>query len=273
MYNTIKVMCMDIKKVDIKFCTKNELFSKSIENVSHIKVLPWLSVVQSYEGSYDIQLVRHSIKKTGDKGFFIAPSGIQQTITHHHDTRSNQMRCRWIFLDVVINDRYRLDSLYDFPTIVPETEKDELNLLFDKLFLTSDIFECYSLYYQILKLLIRLAKPKTTSTHETVRPALEYIEKNYMHKIRISDLAEQVHMSESNFYAVFRKNLEISPIAYINRYRISLAAELLQETDEKIIKIANTVGIEDPLYFNKMFHNMYQTSPRQYRKLYRNTTI
>ena len=106
---------MEIRKAEIKYLKKDGFISDSNINVKHVKVLPWLSVVQSVEGSYDITLGTGRKEQTGDGGFFIAPSGVQQTIVHHVNSESGRMKSRWLFIDVEINNAYKLDSLYKFP--------------------------------------------------------------------------------------------------------------------------------------------------------------
>jgi AraC-like DNA-binding protein len=59
-----------------------------------------------------------------------------------------------------------------------------------------------------------------------------------------------------------------SPIAYLNYYRLSLAADLLTETDAAVGKIGYSVGITDPLYFSKLLKRVYKLSPKEYRRLY-----
>ena len=48
--------------------------------------------------------------------------------------------------------------------------------------------------------------------------------------------------------------------------RETLAAEYLLQYDSSVSEIATMVGFHDSLYFSKMFHKMYQVSPREYRK-------
>lgn len=256
---------MKIEKIDIKYMRKDQFILHTSESLRHIKVLPWLSVVQSVEGSYDIALGTEKSKKTGSGGMFIAPSGIQQTIVHHVDPISERMRCRWIFLDVLINDAYCPELLYDFPTIVPPQERDELDTLFDQLFVSEDIFENYGFYYNILKILFRMATPKNGAVHRSIQCTLEYIRAHYTSEIRIDELAKNACMSSSNFYAVFKKQFGVSPVAYINRYRLSLAEEYLLSTGYSVAEIGNMVGIPDPLYFSKIFHKAYGLSPREFR--------
>lgn len=260
---------MDIQKADIQLFALGSLNSSDCENIKHIKVLPWLSVVQAKEGSYDIAVGNQSAENTGNGGFFIAPPGLQQYITHHIDPKSGVMCARWLFIDAVLNETVRPDFLYDFPTVLPDEYRDELNSVFDTLFSAEDIFEKYACCYSVLKILIKVGKPKLKKSNGPMLSAFEYIRKNYMNEIRVENMAKYLNMSESNFYTVFKKHFGIPPIAYINKFRISVAEEKLKKTDDTIAKIASSVGISDPIYFNKLFHRDYQISPNEYRRKYR----
>ena len=257
---------MELQRIDIKYTRKNSMTIKT-DGLCHTKILPRLSLVQATEGSYTIQLGNQKPVSTGCGGFFIAPAGVLQTIIHHTDPQTQRMSGRWIFLDAVINKAYRPDFLYDFPVIVPSPQAKRLNALFDSLFSTQDIFDQYCCYYQILKILLgELAATKDTRAHVYMQAALEYIQKNFASDIRIEDLAKSAHMSPSNLFAVFKKEFGTSPITYVNQYRLSMAAEYLLERDASVTEIATMTGFHDALYFSKMFHKMYQVSPREYRK-------
>ena len=262
---------MNLEKIDIVYLHKAGFASSDADNVCHVKTLPWLSIVQAQEGNYDIQLGNGEFRNTGNGGFFIAPSKEQQTIVHHADQDTGVMKCRWIFLDVKINHTYAFDDLYEFPLVVPKEKEEELNHYFNELFLSGDLFEEYACCYQILKILFEMAVPKRRKTNELLLPALLYIEQNFSRKITVEMLAKVSNMSASYFYAVFKKNFDISPIAYLNNLRLSLAAEYLLKTDDTIVEIAKNVGILDSVYFNKMFRKAYQVSPSQYRLKYRYT--
>ncbi len=255
---------LDIFKIDLKFCKKDSFIFKT-EGLKHIKVLPWLSVVQSVEGSYDIAIGNGPVQTTGSGGIFIAPSNVQQTIVHHNDPNKKQITCRWVFIDAVINDIYRFDFLYDFPLIVSPAERALINAQFDLLFSSDNPFDNYCCYYEIVRILSRIAKPKTNSAHVTLQNTLSYIHKHYAEEIAIADLANNAHMSCSNFYAVFKKHFDTSPIAYLNHYRMSLAAELLCTTDKTISEISDSVGFKDSLYFSRTFKKTYGMPPSEYR--------
>lgn len=260
---------MEIKNAEIKYFKKDGFLSESTENVTHVKILPYLSVVQSVEGSYDITLGNGKKERTGDGGFFIAPSGIQQTIVHHINRESKRMICRWLFIDVEINRAYKLDSLYQFPTVITDEHKNELNILFDELFESDDIWSNYSCCYKILGLLLQSSEPSMRKIDEGIQKAVAYLTENYRSQMSIKELAKTANMSESNFYAEFRRDMGSSPIAYLNRYRLSLAADRLTETNDTINEISYEVGINDPLYFSKLFKKTYSMTPKEYRLMHR----
>jgi AraC-like DNA-binding protein len=270
MYNTIEVMFLDIKSAEIKFFKKDGLGSTTNEGLKHIKVLPYLSIVQSIEGSYDISLGDGDVTQTGDGGFFIAPARVRQTIVHHINKKSGRMVCRWLFIDVRINNAYTPEELYCFPIVLDSENKDKMNQLFDELFSTDDFWENQAVCHKILGQLFKCSMQTDSRLEGPVQDALDYITNNYRSPITVADLSRISNMSESNFYSVFRRRMGCSPIAYLNYYRLSLAADLLIETDTPIGKIGYSVGIGDPLYFSKLFKRIYKSSPKEYRTLHMN---
>ena len=74
---------MDIAKIHIEYAHKSGFSSTTCNGSCHTKVLPYLSVVQAVEGSYDIQLDNGKTYNTGNGGFFIAPANVQQRIVHN----------------------------------------------------------------------------------------------------------------------------------------------------------------------------------------------
>ena len=269
MYNTIEVMVLEIKNAEIRFFKKDGLHSSSNEGIKHIKVLPYLSIVQSVEGSYDITIGDGKTYKTGDGGFFIAPARVRQTIVHHVNKESGKMLCRWLFIDVRINNSYTPEELYRFPTVLDENSREKMNLLLDELFGSDDFWENQASCHKILGLLFKVSEPSGARRESGIQDALDHIAKYYRSSITVSELSKISKMSESNFYAVFRRRMGCSPIAYLNYYRLSLAADLLTETDTAIGEAGYSVGISDPLYFSKLFKRVYKSSPKEYRLLYR----
>ena len=91
---------------------------------------------------------------------------------------------------------------------------------------------------------------------------------HYAETVRIETLANIASISASNFYSVFKKQMGISPIAYLNHYRLSVAADMLTDSRIAVSEIGYAVGIADPLYFSKLFKKTYGMSPKKYRLTY-----
>ena len=259
---------MDIAKIHIEYAHKSGFSSTTCNGSCHTKVLPYLSVVQAVEGSYDIQLDNDRTYNTGNGGFFIAPSNVHQRIIHNTDPKSKKIICRWVFIKIKINDMYSFDEKFSFPTILPEDVKTEMNAVFDRLFCSDNAFDEYICYYKIVKLLSLVANEKEQLLPPYTEEALNYIKDNYREKISVEDIAAQVQLSSSHLFAVFKKEFGVSPISFLNSYRMSIAAEQLQGTTKSINQIASEVGIDDSIYFNKIFKKYYQMSPTEYRNCY-----
>lgn len=259
---------MQVENIKIEYANKNGFSSTTFDGICHTKVLPYLSVVQAVEGSYDIQLDNGETYNTGDGGFFIAPSNVQQRVVHNSDPATGKMICRWIFMKIRINDIYNFDEKFNFPVICPKNIKSKMNDVFDRLFCTDNAFDEYVCYYEIVKLLSLISIEKEQPLPPYMEQALCYIKDNYSEKISIDDIAGHANLSSSHLFAVFKKQMGTSPICFLNDYRMSIAAELLQGTTKPINQIALEVGIDDSIYFNKIFKKHYQMSPTEYRNCY-----
>jgi AraC-like DNA-binding protein len=99
-----------------------------------------------------------------------------------------------------------------------------------------------------------------------VRQAMAYIQQHYAEPISRADLARHVALSEDYLTASFRKELGVTPVAYLNRYRVHQAKQLLTETDKTITEIALEVGFSDSGYFSRVFRREVGISPEAYRR-------
>jgi AraC-like DNA-binding protein len=99
-----------------------------------------------------------------------------------------------------------------------------------------------------------------------VRQAMAYIHEHYADSISRADLAQHVALSEDYMTACFRKELGVTPIAYLNRYRVGRARDLLRETSKSITAIALEVGFSDSGYFSRVFRREVGLSPEAYRR-------
>ena len=173
---------------------------------------------------------------------------------------------RAMLFNMEINHAVKAENAFDFPKRFTTETVKELTPLLDKIFNDENPFNRMSNAYQIAKLVLASATEREGISNTSVCNALEYIRNNYKNRITISDLAELLRMSESNVYSSFKKQYGMSPIAYLNDYRLYVASQLLSTTSYSIENVATAVGMTDMRYFSKMFKRRYNLTPTTYRK-------
>jgi AraC-like DNA-binding protein len=79
-------------------------------------------------------------------------------------------------------------------------------------------------------------------------------------------LAERVGMSRSVFALRFRKTVGATPMEYLARWRMLLAADRLENSSDGLSAIAQSLGYESESAFGKAFRRVMGCSPRQYTR-------
>ena len=77
-------------------------------------------------------------------------------------------------------------------------------------------------------------------------------------------LAERVGMSRSVFAGRFRATVGNTPMEYLTRWRMLLAADRLKRSSEGLSAIAQSLGYRSESAFGKAFRRVMGCSPRQY---------
>lgn len=100
-----------------------------------------------------------------------------------------------------------------------------------------------------------------------VRQAMAYIQENYAEPLSREQIAAHVGLSEDYLTSCFRKELGLTPMAYLNRYRIQQARQLVKNTHKSITEIALDVGFSSSSYFSRIFRRETGMSPEAYRRV------
>ncbi len=99
-----------------------------------------------------------------------------------------------------------------------------------------------------------------------VREAMAYIHEHYADTISRAELAGHVAITERYLTHCFRQEVGITPIDYLNRYRVKRAKVLLEQGKTSITEIALAVGFSDSSYFNRVFRQETGVSPGAYQR-------
>ena len=96
--------------------------------------------------------------------------------------------------------------------------------------------------------------------------AVQYIESNFRLK-RCSPLgvANELNISNSSLYRIFKSNCGESPENYIQKFRIRQAKQML-ENGLPVKEVAFSCGFSDSGYFTKVFKKLVGVTPTEYGK-------
>lgn len=131
---------------------------------------------------------------------------------------------------------------------------------------TSESFaECMEIWTVFLQEVIQRYTVSKKYSRE-IWSALEYIAGHYMEKITTEDLAEHLEISSGHFSRLFKKQVGVSFVKYLNQYRMDQAEELLRNTNLKVYEVAERVGIPDYIYFTQVFRSIKGMVPTDIRK-------
>ncbi len=106
----------------------------------------------------------------------------------------------------------------------------------------------------------------SAEAQRAVRQAMAYLHEHYAEAISREDVARHVGMSDDYLTHCFRQEVGMTPIAYLNRYRVDQARHLLKNTSQSITDIALAIGFSDSGYFSRVFRREVGLSPEAFRK-------
>jgi len=123
------------------------------------------------------------------------------------------------------------------------------------------------LYSQLKK--IKSEKPAkltiTGTSEEKLLDVINFINENYKEDISREGLAAAINLNPNYLSSLFNAYMGKKIQEYINSLRIRDAADLVKDTDRKIIDIAYSVGFANLSTFNKAFKKETGKTPKEFR--------
>jgi len=99
-----------------------------------------------------------------------------------------------------------------------------------------------------------------------IEQSIDYLKVNYTVSTKLADLAAQSFLSPTYFCKVFKDYTGTTVSEYVQKLRIEEACNLLKQTDDKIIVIAQNVGYKDIKHFNEVFKKLTGMTPSRFRR-------
>lgn len=113
--------------------------------------------------------------------------------------------------------------------------------------------------------MLQTAKAMRNESIEGIKTVLTYIHEHYSEKIFIRDLAGLLNLNEQYFCRFFKKAVGLTPVAYINQYRIRRATFLLEKTSLPVTDVCLECGFNNVGNFLREFRKQTGETPLQYR--------
>ncbi len=109
-------------------------------------------------------------------------------------------------------------------------------------------------------------KQQIRNFHPAVMETMRLLETEIEQDWSLGDLAGRSHLNPSYLVRLFKAEIGLAPIAYLNRCRLERAVGLLLHTELPVAEVAAQVGWYDPNLFARRFRAAHGMSPRAYRQ-------
>lgn len=161
------------------------------------------------------------------------------------------------FAGFASNDKYLL-SLFE----MMYNELESAGQYYRQIF--SDLLSAFLHYSERIVPKRNAVTPSSLSQEMAI--VISNIHAHYNLPLQLTDMAQTCNMSVSSFCRSFKSTFGISPIAYLNNLRLTVAKQLLETTTTPILEISSFVGYTSLSSFNRLFLKKYGCTPREVRK-------
>lgn len=205
---------------------------------------------------------------------FLMPQGIKQS--YSYTNLENTYLKYWVHFTASIGD-VNLFDLIQIPYFIDVSDLVKALEIFGRLeksynssnSITSNLVAKACLYELISLFLEHISAEKILfkGNGEIARlnSVLQYIENHLSEKITIKQLAGEVYLHPNYFIRLFKNNMGVSPVNYINRKRLEKAKQLLSIENISVNEVAVQSGFQNVSYFFSIFKKHIGMAPNEYR--------
>jgi AraC family transcriptional regulator len=112
----------------------------------------------------------------------------------------------------------------------------------------------------------RLKPVRGGLTGHQLRRIKEFVDAYISRDIGISELAGLIGLSHFHFIRAFKHSVGLSPYQYVLSERISVAKEMLSESDLSIADVALAAGFSGAAQLNRVFRKLVGVTPTAFRR-------
>ncbi|MBO3464064.1 AraC family transcriptional regulator [Aetokthonos hydrillicola Thurmond2011] len=103
-------------------------------------------------------------------------------------------------------------------------------------------------------------------SRQKLKQVIEYIQSHLGENLSLSEIANELSMSQYYFCRLFKRSTGMSPHQYLIHQRVEWAKHLLKDPEQTITDIAFECGFANPSHFAKYFRQCTGMNPKEFRK-------
>lgn len=171
-----------------------------------------------------------------------------------------------------LTEKLRFDADHPVADLTPKQCKEVKELLRNIYYYTlkseyKAVTALGRLYLFFEWMLNNFGKPQPTKRADSAQyffSTLHYIVNNLNSDVSIGRLSRRLGYDRTNLYKIFKKKIDMSPIEFIEQYRIFRACKLIEEGKLSLEKTATAVGFNTYPWFSKVFRKVAGLTPSEF---------
>lgn len=265
-----------LKHIDANFCFEVVDKRLYVTEVSHAFSPSGTNIRNLIRDCYHLQLVfggeaMYDGKAVSAGGVFIMDPLIPHCISNNSDEPLEQYWLQFngseaasLLERVGLGTKSRIITGYDLEELRP--------LLYDAVYGSTRQDMLGIKFVGVLLQTLAALSPKpeheteyVSRCEEYVKRAIDFLRVRCGEMATVSDAAEYVGLTEKYLCKLFKEQLGVTPVGFLQQLRADRAAQLLVSTSLSVAEIAESIGIPDPTYFSRFFKRRQGCSPSEYR--------
>jgi len=121
-------------------------------------------------------------------------------------------------------------------------------------------------FFGVCRLHQRALKINQQGVEERIKKSVVVMQQNIGRHMTLNELAAISGWSPTHYSALFKNQMNTSPIEFFTRLKMQIACNKLKLTRESIHNIATSLGYKDAFYFSRLFKRQNNLSPQNYRR-------
>jgi len=268
-------------KEDIMFLSDDFPIAMFIQNFQHaaIDYIPLhmhdeLQITWTFEGELDYSINNDNFKLSKDKILILNRNQLHSSKTINNDAKTLCLQFGLDFFHPPILKKYILPFIdnkcfsYHLLALTPHRVKyleKFLNWHNDSIGYFSAINFLLQTFEEVLDEFQGNEHEQETEEINTFNTLISFIHDNYSAQITLAEIAKHALINKNRCTSLFKKYTKMSPVKYLNTYRLYIAKNMIIHSDKPISEISSDVGYNQLSFFIEKFRSSYGFPPLKYR--------